>query len=135
MKNFESIKPFPQLESVLPKLSEKYVLGIVTSNDPVNVKKFLLAHNLDYFAFVYSDGSLFGKGKIIKNLLHKYSYAPENVIYVGDEVRDIDAARTAGINVVSVTWGLNSKKVLLENNPDFLIDNSTALLSQDFFIK
>ncbi len=132
-KNFEFIKPFDELEKVLPQLSQRYTLGIVTSNDPANVKKFLIKHKLDYFDFVYSDGSLFGKGKVIKDLLHKYNYSPEDVMYVGDEVRDIDAAKSAGIKIVSVSWGFNSKQILIEHNPDYLIDSPSQLSSRDFF--
>ena len=134
-KNLEFLKPFPGLSSVLSDLSKKYTMGIVTSNDSTNVKKFLLFHKLDYFDFIYSDKSLFGKGKIIRKVLKKYDFSKNDVIYVGDEIRDIDAAREAGIRMASVSWGFNSKVILKSNKPDFLVDSPSQLASTAFFKK
>ena len=36
----------------------------------------------------------------------------EDVVYVGDETRDIVAARKLGIRVAAVTWGYNSSEAL-----------------------
>jgi hypothetical protein len=33
-------------------------------------------------------------------------------LYVGDEVRDIQAAHKAGVAVAAVTWGFNSRDLL-----------------------
>jgi phosphoglycolate phosphatase len=89
---------------------------------------------MDYFDFVHSDGSLFGKGKVIKKVLMKYKFSEENVMYIGDEVRDIEAAREAGIRVVSVAWGFNTKKALKMSNPDLIITRPVELLSLDSFL-
>lgn len=132
-EHIEDLKPFPQLSEALKLLSTQYALGIVTSNEPELVKKFLLKHHIDYFAFVYSDGSIFGKGKVMKNVIRKYKFNAKNVLYVGDEVRDIDAARDAGLRVASVTWGFNSKEILRQNRPDFVIDTPLKLASLDLF--
>jgi phosphoglycolate phosphatase-like HAD superfamily hydrolase len=37
-------------------------------------------------------------------------HSPDNVIYVGDETRDIEACHKVGIPIISVTWGLNNNK-------------------------
>jgi phosphoglycolate phosphatase len=126
-KDIESITLFNGLQGVLSELAKHYRLGIVTSNEVTNVKKFLLKHNIDYFDFIYSDSSLFGKGKIIRKVLKKYQLQAENVVYVGDEVRDIEAAKEGGIRVVAVTWGFNAKKVLSQHSPDYLIDKPSQL--------
>lgn len=122
-RNLPLIKPFPELQRVMAELAKECRMGIVTSNDSTNVKQFLLSNNLDYFDFIYSDKSLFGKGKVIKNVLKKYNFKKEHVIYVGDEVRDIDAAREAGIKIASVTWGFNTRESLAKSKPDRLIDS------------
>jgi len=88
---------------------------------------------MDYFDFIYSDGSLFGKGKILKRVLKKYEFFKRNVVYVGDEVRDIDAAREAGIKIVSVSWGFNSKEVLGSNKPNYIVDTPAELLGLSLF--
>lgn len=126
-EDLETILVFAGLKEVLISLSKEYRLGIVTSNEATKVKKFLLRHEIDYFDFIYADKSLFGKGKIIRQVLKKYELKAKDVVYVGDEVRDIEAAREGKIRIISVTWGFNSKKVLQEHNPDFLIDKPSQL--------
>jgi len=48
---------------------------------------------------------------------------------VGDETRDIEAAKAAGFQSVAVTWGYNSKKVLENARPDFIVEDFSALES------
>lgn len=103
-------------------------LGIVTSNSTKNVKEFLKNNNADIFDFIYSDAGVFGKDKILKRLLGKCDIKTEDVLYIGDEVRDIEAAKKAGIKIVAVSWGYNSRKILIENNPDYIIDSPNELV-------
>ncbi|HLB58081.1 MAG TPA: HAD hydrolase-like protein, partial [Gammaproteobacteria bacterium] len=49
--------------------------------------------------------------------------------YIGDETRDIQAAKKNHIYSIAVTWGFNNKKVLAAEKPDFLIDNPKELLA------
>ena len=50
------------------------------------------------------------------------------VAFVGDEVRDVEAARKVGMTVVAVTWGINSRQGLADANPDFLVDTAEELI-------
>jgi len=52
----------------------------------------------------------------------------EEVIYVGDETRDIEAAKRTQIKAIAVSWGFNSKEVLAEHKPDFLIHKPHELI-------
>ena len=47
---------------------------------------------------------------------------------MGDETRDVEAAKKANIKVVAVTWGFNSPEALAKENPDFLINHPSELL-------
>ena len=40
---------------------------------------------------------------------------------MGDEIRDIEAARKAGVRVASVGWGYNHVDALRERQPDELL--------------
>ena len=81
----------------------------------------------DTFTFIYS-GSTFGKHKVINKWLRIENINPEKVVYVGDEVRDIDAAKKTGIKVIAVGWGFNSQEALAAQNPDFLIERPQELI-------
>jgi len=45
------------------------------------------------------------------------------VVYVGDEARDIEACQKADIAVITVSWGFHRKEVLREKNPTYLVDS------------
>ena len=50
-------------------------------------------------------------------------------IYVGDEIRDVDAAKKAGIKVIGVTWGYNTKNALSTAHPDHIVEKPEDLTS------
>lgn len=120
----------PGMKAVLLQLKDEgNCLGIVTSNSCKNVNTFLQFQNLEgIFDFVDSGLALFGKGRVIQQILKRYHLNPETVIYVGDETRDIEAAHKIGIPVIAVTWGFNSSEALATENPEFLIDQPEQLL-------
>ncbi len=118
------------MEDTLPTLHQQgHRLGIVTSNSCDNVLTFLKNHGLEsLFEFVTSEMNLFGKGRAIRRVLHQQHLKTDRVIYVGDETRDIEAARKIGIRVIAVGWGFNSPEVLASFHPDALIYHPQELL-------
>lgn len=109
--------------------NEGFQLGILTSNSEKNVREFLADNGLsEMIDFIYSGKSLFGKDKVLQRLFDNEKISGESVIYVGDETRDIEASRKAGIPVIAVTWGLNNKDVLSAMNPDQIADTPKDLL-------
>jgi len=60
--------------------------------------------------------------------MKRHSLARKHSVYVGDETRDIQAARLAFIKVVSVSWGFNTREILAKQKPNFLIDSPKDLL-------
>lgn len=123
------IQPFPGLPDAIAALhAQRHWLAIVTTNTVNNVQVFLAAHDLtDYFSGIDGGGSLLGKGRLIRRSLRRYDLNPSQVIYVGDEVRDIEAARQAGVAIAGVAWGFNSREALLAANPDWLLESPSDL--------
>jgi len=123
------IQLFPGIKEVLLELKKRgFQLGIITSNSRENVLASLAKNGLqDTFTFIYS-GSTFGKHKVINKWLRIENINPQKVVYVGDEVRDIDAAKKTGIKVIAVGWGFNSQEALAAQNPDFLIERPQELI-------
>lgn len=106
-----------------------YSLGVLTSNSRENVMKFLDHKSLSgIMDFIYSGKSIFGKDKVITRMLGRENIERQQIVYVGDETRDIEACRKAGIRVIAVSWGLNSRDLLTSLHPDFLADDPAELL-------
>ncbi|GFE71623.1 HAD hydrolase-like protein [Chroococcus sp. FPU101] len=129
-KKISTLEPFIGLSACLHQLQKKgYTLGIITSNLEKNVITFLQNNELDHlFKLIYCDTSLFGKDKVINQIIRTNRFKRENLIYVGDETRDITAARKSNIKMIAVGWGFNSPKILAKYEPDVLIHHPQELL-------
>ncbi len=117
----DSIKAFPHIEELIVDLKLKGGnLGIITSNSKKMVEKFLENEDIHVFDYIRSEKALFGKHQSITRIMKKYKFNPAETIYVGDEVRDINATKKVGIPIVSVTWGYNDEKILKLHEPEFM---------------
>jgi phosphoglycolate phosphatase-like HAD superfamily hydrolase len=104
-------------------------LAILSSNSEGNVSSFLTRHGLNYFSFVKTSSKLFGKAGQMKRLLREQRLGPSEVIYIGDETRDIEAAKEVGLAIAAVTWGYNSTSALAAMEPDHLLVSPGQLLN------
>lgn len=133
--NYKQFLPtLPLIENMSETLISMHRQGarlfLCTSNSAENVNAFLELHKLDSaFENVVGTMSIFGKSYGIKKTLKKFKLSPHETIYVGDETRDIEAAKKAGISCASVSWGFNERTLLETYKPDFLFDEAKQLLS------
>ena len=103
--------------------------GILTSNSTANVDLFLRTHGLrDQFDFISSTSKLTGKAKHLKAILKTFSLRPNELLYIGDELRDVKASQKAGIPIAAVTWGFNSRESLAASKPEYLFDRPVDFL-------
>ena len=124
----ENAVPFKGIKAILKTLSKKHTLGILTSNKKGNVQNFLDKWNLNYFDFVYSEKDVFGKDKVLKKIIFKHNLKRKETYYIGDETRDVEAAKKLKIKTVAVTWGFESKELLMKSDPNIIITKPTDLL-------
>ena len=129
-RHIHETEPVNEMEAALREIKNAgYKLGILTSNSANNVSKFLDINSLSgMIGFIYSGKSIFGKDRVIRHMLTHENIPEEDVIYVGDETRDIEASKKAGIPVIAVTWGLNRREVLASLLPDNIADEPKDLL-------
>lgn len=117
------------MQEVLSQLLQSGIkLSVITSNAANNVADFLQPHGIHTLHEIRSSNGLFGKHKTIQSYLKENQLRPEDVVYVGDELRDIVASHKCGIKVVGVTWGLDPKELLISGKPSYLIDQPNELL-------
>ncbi len=103
------------------------VLGILTTNSRENVMEFLKNNKLELFDFVYAGRAVYGKSRLLKKLMKDKTIPHQDPIYVGDEIRDVEAAKKAGIRVIGVSWGYNSKEALQRAKPDHIVEEPEEL--------
>jgi phosphoglycolate phosphatase len=121
---------FPGLRPVLEAIGGAgRRMGILSSNGRENILTCLRANQAEgMFDPVVGYSRLLGKARPIRRVLRAAGLAGRQVVYVGDEVRDIEAARQAGVAVAAVTWGFNARDLLARHAPDHLIDAPEQLL-------
>lgn len=130
MGKIGTIELFPGVSELLNNLHEAgYRLCIVSTNSEQTIRKILRRHGLQTLIdAIYAGGTVTGKALLIRRLLKCEGLTAGECVYVGDEVRDIEAVRKSKVHGVSVSWGYQSKEVLRKKNPEALIDKPGALL-------
>ena len=127
-KEIGLIKPIHGLKEILIQLKSLGLrMGILTSNSLKNVHNFLDNNSLNFFDFVQTTPKIWSKNRSLMTLIDKQHLKIADVIYIGDETRDIIAAQKAGIRTIAVTWGYNSRRALENHQPDFLIHSPQEL--------
>ncbi|STX55627.1 HAD-superfamily hydrolase [Legionella beliardensis] len=125
-----SLSTFMNMPEVLEELHQDCSLGIVTSNSSENVALWLEHHKIAHlFDFIYAESGYFGKKNILKKLIKSHRMEPLQTFYVGDETRDIDAARKCNINSIAVSWGFNSEATLIRSRPDYITRTPEDILT------
>jgi phosphoglycolate phosphatase len=131
-KAIRDLKPFKGIGDVIRKLhSEGHELFIVSSNSVRNIHIFLKHNHLqEYFVEIYGGVEMFGKAAMLHQLLRENNLKIEQAIAVGDETRDIEAAKAVGMRAVAVTWGFARESDLKAIRPNAMIDTPTELLAK-----
>lgn len=118
-KRMDRVEPFSGMPELLKNLAAKEVkVFILSTNTRQNVRDFLIKHNLeDCVSEIYADIGIFGKVKWMKKLMKQNGLGVEDCVYIGDETRDVDASKKAGIKCIAVEWGYSSPGILKTYGP------------------
>jgi phosphoglycolate phosphatase len=130
-RDMPGIRLFPGMHEVLDAYKRAGSrMSVLSSNSRDNILRCLQANGVaSHFESVIGYRRIFGKGEGIRRFLKRRALAGERAVYVGDEVRDIVAARKAGVDVASVTWGYNTRDLLTRHAPDYVIERPEQLLT------
>ena len=114
----DQIPLFAGVETMLRTLHENGVaLSVATSNAYENVRNVLTPEITDLMVYPQCGTSLFGKPSRLRNILRQTHIQPNEAIFIGDELRDMDAAQSEGIHFGAVTWGYTSADALVARSP------------------
>jgi phosphoglycolate phosphatase len=129
-RHLEEVRPIQGMPEILHTLQARgYRMGILTSNTQEGVTAFLSGYDIELFEFIHAPDSIFGKGKMLREILRTSGLKEEQVIMIGDEARDVEAAHKAGVEAIAVTWGFNAEQLLLEHEPERLVHQPEELLA------
>lgn len=125
------IKLYDGVASVVGQIGRGEIKqGVVSSNSTETIRCCMEKNNADmHFDYMSGTSGIFGKEKRIKKAFQKFNIAPQEVLYIGDEIRDIEASRAAGVDIAAVTWGLNSAEALTAQDPTYHVASPDGLMS------
>jgi phosphoglycolate phosphatase len=129
-RNAEQIELFPGTPNLLQQLADTGVqIALVTSNSEANARAILGPDNAARIDFYACGSSLFGKAPKFRRVLKKMGIAAAETLSIGDETRDVDAAREVGMRAGSVLWGYAAEDVLAGLRPDALFRTPEDILA------
>jgi phosphoglycolate phosphatase len=112
-EDIRQIRLFDGVGAMLQGLSDRRVaLAIVTSNADDNVRHVLGADHAALIRYYACGAPLLGKRGKLRSVLKKSGVRPAEAIFIGDEIRDIEAARAEGIPFGAVAWGYTHVEAL-----------------------
>lgn len=123
--NIDRLQLISGMKETLTELRDQTErFGILTSNTTANVNIFLHNHGIrDLFEFISSTSKLTGKARHLRAIRKTFSLKNSEMLYIGDELRDVKAAQKADIPHAAVSWGFNSRESLAAAKPTYLIDH------------
>ena len=127
-ENIAALRLFEGVPEVLTALRLRGAkLAVVSSNAESVVRTVLgptLAGYMDGFG---CSAPAFGKEAKLLETITRFGVEASRAIYVGDEVRDIEAAQAVGMASAAVAWGFMAPNALERLKPSMIIDHVAAL--------
>jgi phosphoglycolate phosphatase len=113
---------FGGVDSMLRTLADAGVrLALVSSDSEANVRR-QLGESAALFGDFDCGAGIFGKPAKFRRILARAAVDAAQAIAIGDETRDIEAARVVGIACGAVTWGYAAPEALKALRPDLVFE-------------
>lgn len=127
----DSIRLFAEAGPALEKLHAAGItLAIVSSNSEENVRRILGPELEAKIQFYQGGASLFGKTSKFRKVEKASGIPRAQTLCIGDERRDIYAARAGGYHAAAVTWGYATEAALVSLEPQWVFRSFDEMLEK-----
>jgi len=124
----EKMRLFPGVEALLQNLSTAGVrVAMVSSNAEASIVRILGPANVARIDYFECGASLFGKKRKFRRVLKRSGFSAAETLCIGDETRDAEAAREAGIDFGAATWGFARAGAFRPHRPRYVFDEIGAI--------
>lgn len=128
-KSIDRLVLIDGIREVLEQLHNQGLeLVIISSNSEKNIRTFLDLQGINCIRQIFCSSNIFGKESLIRKFLKSSGLNASEVIYIGDEVRDIEACRKAGIPIIWVNWGYDLREITEPHKPDFIAEKPSDIV-------
>lgn len=128
-RDIAQISLFPGVDRLLRGLAERGIrTAVVTSNSADNVRRVLGPENAALIQHYACGVSIFGKRAKLRGVLRDSGIAAAEAICIGDEIRDMEAARAEGIAFGAASWGYTHPEALRNHGPEEMFSSVDEIL-------
>lgn len=120
----EKVQLFPGVPEMIQELRNRGIEPYILSrNAAETIRHVLERYELEGELQILDrrKRSFGSKSSVISRLVQRLGCPRESVWMIGDEVRDIEAAKRAGVNSIAVSWGLQDVSILERYQPTKLV--------------
>jgi phosphoglycolate phosphatase len=115
---------FAGVEAMLARLGDAGIkVAVVSSNSEANIRAILGEALAARIACFECGASVFGKAARFRKVLRRSGISPPDALAIGDEIRDLEAARRAGIAFGAAGWGFTRAEALQARGPNVLFSS------------
>lgn len=123
------IKLFDGILEMLYELRDSgNTIVVISSNEESNIREYFQKNRVDFIEEIYTSSDLLGKAKMIEDLCERHNLCKSEVIYVGDEIRDIQASLKSRVEVIWVSWGFDTAEIALKENPTYVANTPADIV-------
>jgi len=124
----EKILLFPGIAELLGALDQAGVeWGIQTTNSLEVVRETLRHGGAPEPGWIESGLGLSGKARSLRRMAHHLGVPRDQLLLIADETRDAGAARAAGVPMIGVAWGYNTRASLERAGVEHLVGDVAEL--------
>lgn len=122
---------FAGIEPVLQTLRQADIAcAVVSSNSEANVRAILGPQAAAAMAYFECGASVFGKPRLFRRVMKRAGVPPQRTICIGDEQRDVEAARAVGAASGAVMWGYASPDLLARSGATLLFERPADIAAR-----
>lgn len=128
-ESLQDVHLFDGIREMLVELHEKgYKIAIISSNSEDIIRQFLSRREITVVSDVLCSSKIFGKDRLLKRFMREKSISHSEMIYVGDEERDVIACNKVGIPIIWVSWGYDAYEAISAVKPRYKVNTPEEIL-------
>ncbi len=119
-QSLQDIRPFKGMKEVLLELDKRgYKIMIISSHAKDTILTFLKLNDIHCIAEILYSNPIAGKDRAIEKFIKKSTIPAHEMLYIGDEQRDIIACKKVCVPIIWVGWGYDAKEAIQYLQPDY----------------
>ncbi|NOJ48318.1 HAD hydrolase-like protein [Bradyrhizobium archetypum] len=124
------ISLFKGIPAMLTDLQRRGIMTAIVSSDSEASVRQVLGPTTRLITCFDCGAALFGKHWKFRRVARRLGAKPSETICIGDEIRDIEAAKAAGMDSGAVTWGYALPSALQAAGPTYLFDSLNEMIER-----